>query len=651
MENSTKPTNAAISNPRRAPKSRNGCLRCKAKRLKCDEKKPECLQCGKKNLPCPGYKTKPLVWSTKHEKLLVPDAQLPTFVVESSKRLQEIVSSPKESEKERESSQTTSPEKQSDIPFLPIPSEDAPSPSPKPISSAPPMTSGSATNALSSHPPIPTTDSLAAIRHQLQRSSVPQFLLHLPTMLVEYYFSYVCQIFSSFDGTLNPFRSTIGRLWDGSAPIYYAIQSMAAAYLANHFPRMVGVGVMMQRETFGALCSLGQGGGTGGGGEGLDKMLLTVLLVGQTTAWHEPRDLGLVHLKTAKRLNRRRLEQQSLELGTRERRQNEFFEQCILYWDMLAGFVSDDVDEFGFESSSPTSTSSATSPPTTLGETHRIFPHPWTGVAPKIQRLFAQTGRLIRSYRKSLSFDATSLDFLDLDLNLDFNLPSQASIQALQTAQTLEEELLGFEAPALTSLVDAGDQNTPVHQYLLVAEAYRCAALLQLYRVFPHLLSRRVPVLELGFSSFEPSYDGGGDSTGTGIGNLPIPFSQHPNDFLLNLALHTVSLLETLPPTSGTRCIQPILFIAVASELRFPPPSNHISQGSITTQEIDIATARRFVTGRLQEFCHSLPAKPIRQALRLVEETWARLDRGSEVGQGCFWMDVMEQIGGETIFG
>ena len=30
------------------------------------------------------------------------------------------------------------------------------------------------------------TDSLSAIRQQLNRSTVPEFLLHLPTMLVEY---------------------------------------------------------------------------------------------------------------------------------------------------------------------------------------------------------------------------------------------------------------------------------------------------------------------------------------------------------------------------------------------------------------------------------------------------------------------------------
>ncbi|CAH6718670.1 hypothetical protein CLIB1444_01S11936 [[Candida] jaroonii] len=39
-------------------KSRNGCLTCKKKRLKCDETKPACLKCLKKNIECGGYATK-----------------------------------------------------------------------------------------------------------------------------------------------------------------------------------------------------------------------------------------------------------------------------------------------------------------------------------------------------------------------------------------------------------------------------------------------------------------------------------------------------------------------------------------------------------------------------------------------------------------
>ncbi|KAK9461251.1 fungal-specific transcription factor domain-containing protein [Lipomyces oligophaga] len=37
-------------------KSRNGCVTCKAKRLKCDETKPTCLQCQKRHVECGGYK-------------------------------------------------------------------------------------------------------------------------------------------------------------------------------------------------------------------------------------------------------------------------------------------------------------------------------------------------------------------------------------------------------------------------------------------------------------------------------------------------------------------------------------------------------------------------------------------------------------------
>lgn len=500
------------------------------------------------------------------------------------------------------------------------------------------------------------TDSLSAIRQQLNRSNVPEFLVHLPTLLVEYYFNYVCQIFSSFDGTLNPFRSTVGRLWDGSAPIYYAIQSMAAAYLANHFPRMSPVGVQMQRETYRCLYQSQQGSGYPS--ENLDKTLLTVLLVGQTTAWHDPKDLGLVHLKTAKRLNRRRLEQQGGSADIRARRQNEFFEQCILYWDMLAGFVEDDVDELGFggvmagevASESPGNGQS----PSTEDNKIRVFPHPWTGVAPKVQKLFAQVGRLIRSYRKILAQDAESLGFLALDLGFDVEFPEDSSAMTAATAkaQALEEELLSFQPPSESNLVDAGDENTPVQQYIYLADAYRCAALLQIYRIFPSILYKRVPVSDNSFPSL---------STGPGFLSdfLPIPISQPPDDFLVSLAMHTISLLEKLPPNSGTRCLQPIVLIVAASELRFPtsmsfdplspyplPQSTSIFN-SLTSREVDIASARQFVTARLQEFQSSLPAKPIMKAELLVKQTWERADTGFDV----FWMDVMEEMGLRSIYG
>ncbi|KAL4758626.1 Zn(II)2Cys6 transcription factor [Aspergillus foveolatus] len=46
----------ATTNKPKQSKSRNGCVTCKAKRLKCDESKPTCLQCKKRNVQCGGYK-------------------------------------------------------------------------------------------------------------------------------------------------------------------------------------------------------------------------------------------------------------------------------------------------------------------------------------------------------------------------------------------------------------------------------------------------------------------------------------------------------------------------------------------------------------------------------------------------------------------
>ncbi|OQD75740.1 hypothetical protein PENDEC_c006G00782 [Penicillium decumbens] len=45
----------AVQKPKQT-KSRNGCITCKAKRLKCDETKPSCHQCARRKVQCGGYK-------------------------------------------------------------------------------------------------------------------------------------------------------------------------------------------------------------------------------------------------------------------------------------------------------------------------------------------------------------------------------------------------------------------------------------------------------------------------------------------------------------------------------------------------------------------------------------------------------------------
>ncbi|KAK1702419.1 uncharacterized protein BDZ83DRAFT_686667, partial [Colletotrichum acutatum] len=57
---------SSSSQQSRRIKSRSGCVRCKRRRIKCDEAVPSCLRCVKSGVDCPGY-AKALKWSTKHE--------------------------------------------------------------------------------------------------------------------------------------------------------------------------------------------------------------------------------------------------------------------------------------------------------------------------------------------------------------------------------------------------------------------------------------------------------------------------------------------------------------------------------------------------------------------------------------------------------
>jgi len=329
---------------------------------------------------------------------------------------------------------------------------------------------------------------------------------------------------------------------------------------------------------------------------------------------------------------------------------------------MLAGFVTDeqDLDFVEAKLHEPTNISKMSGSTSTTQELDdRVFPHPWTGVSPEIQIMFSKVGRLIRANCQiSLVRSAPRSDLsLDPDFDLGASLEFFAILNLVAEAETLEEQLLSFEPPSITSLVDAGDENTPVQQYLSLAEAYRCAALIEIYRVFPDILQKRAAVA----GSFPPGLVRNGELISSQLlALLSVP--QDPNDLITSLALHVVSILESIPSSSGTRCLQPIVLIAAACELRFSSSSpsafpfedltsvsfvNAPILNGISSRELDIAAGRRFVVTRLQEFQLSLPAKPITKALQLIQETWDR----SDLGQHVFWVDVMNEMGWQTIFG
>lgn len=488
--------------------------------------------------------------------------------------------------------------------------------------------------------------------------------------LIEYYFKEVAALFSSYDSQMNPFRTTVSRLWGSSLAMCRTMQSMAAATLVNDFPQFGPMGRKMRDEAVDIITR-----------EAVmdDKSLLALLMLGQTASWHDPKDLGISFFNLLrKQLNSISSPSETPTYGFVKSCSNNyrFFEEALIYWEMLLSFVTD--SESMVFSDSPTSSS---------GEQLVLqrVPHPWTGIAKDTQFTVHEVGRLVRRERKRIR---------------SRNFTSQEDIthaqMAIEKARELEKRLLGLAHPSEAEIVSPGDDETPVWHLLTMAEVYRCTGLMQLYRFFPDLLRNRLPTqntqysnttsnhdpffpidldsmnMSTGFCNTSPSTTANTHSnhththTSPSLSSPPNIYHQTPDDktletlannWLTEFAITTISRLKTIPLESRTRCLQPFLLVASCSELRLPPQS-HIEEDESTNESretptvsmeaIEVSQTRRFILGRLTSFLHVLPPKPINVCLRLVKEVWKRMDRGET---DAYWIDVMIEKGWETTMG
>lgn len=452
--------------------------------------------------------------------------------------------------------------------------------------------------------------------------------------LIEYYFKEVAALFSSYDSPMNPFRSTVSRLWGSSLAMCRTMQSMAAATLVNEFPQFGPLGLKMRDEAVGIITN-----------EPMvdDKSLLALLMLGMTASWHQPEDLGVTFFNILRKHLNSSSNGGSGPLAKSNNNNYRFFEEALIYWEMLLSFVADN-DALSLSGVGVSG----------MDESIALqrMPHPWTGIARDAQFTVQEVGRLVRCERKRVrARNFTSQDDI-----------TQAQI-AIDRARELEERLLRLAHPTEAEIVSPGDDDTPVWHLLTIAEVFRCTGLMQLYRVFPDLLHRRLPVennpnTQSPNPSFPESYPIL-DSTITGFTDLlkaaadddPPTAPPNPayNTWLTEFALTTLSRLKTIPQESRTRCQQPFLLVASSSELRLPRPA--VEDGAdldVSAHAIEVSQSRKFILGRLASFMHVLPPKPIEVCLRLVGEVWRRMDAGES---NVYWMDVMIEMGWETTMG
>ncbi|ETI21499.1 hypothetical protein G647_07846 [Cladophialophora carrionii CBS 160.54] len=458
--------------------------------------------------------------------------------------------------------------------------------------------------------PCPTSDRGTKAEQLCLASSKPRQEDDLPSpgrplndlgsMLVEYYFKEVAGLFSCYDSPLNPFRTSISRLWRSSVAVTYTVQSMAAAFLTDVCPTLRSTGFRMREKA--AACVEAD--------MRLSKVdtgtFLVLIMLGLSASWHQPNDLGRKEFEKASIANGRNL---------------QFFHEAMIYWEMLMSYVSD----IAMPPSQSLSLQTMRSEQDYSDIGQPSFPHPWTGVAREAQSIVFEIGRLVRRERLRMRNPPFFTSVADLDTGQ----------KAFNTAVILAYRLLNLKLPTEATIVNPGDAQTPVRHLLTIAEAYRLAGLLQLYRVFPDISQGRE----------------------TRLGRSPCISDQSRN--LSRMALEITGLLRTIPIESRTRCVQPFLLVAAASELRpeaseeVSPPSEHHNSApddaSALATAIEVLEARKFVIGRLSTFAHVLPAKPIRQMMEIVKHTWDRMDMGQA---NVYWMDVMMiEKGWETTMG
>jgi hypothetical protein len=472
--------------------------------------------------------------------------------------------------------------------------------------------------------------------------------------LINSWFDQVCPAWSAFDSTANLNRKLANSLWHHSASVFNSLQSMSACFLSARVPHMrrqalafLRTATVCVQAEIEAIKSKPQIDALPTG------LMFSLLCLGTSVCWLDARLLGLPFLKEAKALLGR-LSEQYLATGKDEAENLLFFKNSMVYWEMLLAVVAD--KDMAVDSRDSIPGSLQPSGGNACETSTDLLPHPWTGISSRTAHLFSKSITLCRAYRRILTKPTGRV------------LALSTAMEAFQEAQRLEDQLLELDYSSINRTNDTGDQKTPWLHLANAAEAYQLSALLQLYVTFPDLVSMR-----LQFDS-------------------PMP------DDLLSwekvvtpLTLDLIKVLERIPPDSGSRVIQPVLYICASTGLRYGPSNaatsptgrwlepgapkessmldcnsstmleyvdqidatGHVQVGNnaMPTGSLDISTSREFIVRRLDILENTLQPRPIQVAKKLVKAIWTAYDHEPPGSTSVHWFDVMEAHDLRSLFG
>ncbi|KAF4485677.1 Arginine metabolism regulation II [Fusarium agapanthi] len=452
------------------------------------------------------------------------------------------------------------------------------------------------------------------------------------SLILDHYFTTVCHLNSSFDSANNPFRSEVARMMADSPLLFGCVLSMSAAHLYQGDKRSSYIPLEFQTEAMSHLsqtlselpmsteCGVDDNQPTVlVSREKIlnvsDDLLLSIIFLGMTAAWHDVSATGLPHLRGSRQLFRSWITSNKLtniEKRKKMTRTQTFVVSSMVYWEAMSSALFDQQYE-------------GLSHLTMFCDPHTpalIQPCPWTGVATPIFVFLAKTLTLVRNNQalKSLRvFESGEIHRRALYSEL------------LVKATSLEREIMEYRLPFVGLIDDIGDPCTTPDHLLAISRCYRMAALLELYSAFPEITRR------------EESPDGAIDL-------------DHGNDtthLVMGLAFSILEILEKIPDDSGTISIQ-LLSLLIAGSVLGPVTSRGEDDGP---KRLETFRLRTFVRQRIHKMFAAVRLGPIRNAMLILEEVWARVDVLPAV-QNAYsaitsfhWIDIMSEKRLETMFG
>lgn len=448
-------------------------------------------------------------------------------------------------------------------------------------------------------------------RRSFHMPTAPNNAISEPSsFLIELWFKSVCGSWAAYDSSINPFRQLGSSLWSSSRPLFYSLQSMAAASITKRQPEIQEIAISAPRVATEAIIHELRTlfDSPNSVTTVPHALIISLFCLSSSLCWMDHKQLGLQYLRHV-RMILSLLEMRFEYLSKQDRSLVGFFKECLIYEESVRSIVTSTREDI----STLTEWAPAMYPP------YDFVLHPWTGVPPKIIALFGKSMSLCRRSRDTWRNCTAPTYEVMWQTMLDIN-----------EAQTLEETLLSIRVPKLISdasetYTNKGQINLDLHH---AAEVFRLCSLLQLYQTFPDLVLRRLPD-ELDKESWSTS-----------------------------LALYITGLLANIPSES-IRCLQPLLCLGVGSGLRCRTvPEERRSrlelldhaEESDQEQFADVGTARAFIMDRLRGFGSGPATGPIVVLRDLLQAVWSYYD--SEITPGSIhWLDVMADLKYETVFG